>query len=140
MVLKKYSSNFARSIYSRCLRWRTPKALENFYSVLRKRGLEIVYLVILFSLAAGVVNAVLEGSKPAYINAIILHGRSAQTMGEAIMNFLTITVGTMGIYLIYQSGRQGFRRRATEQYLVIGFILLLLAVFIGFALLMQKGF
>jgi hypothetical protein len=135
MDLKKHSFSF-----DRFLRGHTPRFLERFYPVLQRRGLQIVYLVLLFGLASGVVNAILEGSKPIYINALILPGRSAQTWSEVVINFFTMALGTLGIYIIYQSGKQRIRRRATEQYLGLGLLLLILAVLMGFAVLAEKGF
>ena len=142
MGLKKHSIAFAKNLHSRIVKVYTLKGLTktSLYSIIRRRGLELVYLIILFGLAAGVVNAILEGSKPTYIHAIILSSRGVQTWSEAVINFFTIILGTLGVYLMYQSGRQSVRRRASDLYFILGLILMILVVFIGFSLLAEKGF
>jgi len=141
MGLKKRSVASAQNLYNRMVKAYTPKGLtKSIYPIIRRRWLEIIYLIILFSLTAGVVNAMLEGSKPIYIYAIILSSRSVQTWSEAVINLFTIILGTLGVYLMYQSGRQSVRRRASDLYFILGLILMILVVFIGFSLLAEKGF
>lgn len=101
------------------------------YSLIREKGLELVYLFIIFSLVAGVVNTILEGSRPEFAGIPILTTRSAQTWSEAVMNFFIMMLGTAGIYMIYQSGRQATRRRVANLYLLLGLTILVITIFVG---------
>ncbi len=113
---------------------------SSFYSVVRGRGLEIVYLMAIFILSAGIFNTLLEGSKPGFSQRIILPFRQAQNFTEFLINMFTILVGTGGVYLIYLSGRQSFRYRLATLYMVLGFAAVIIAVIVGILILQTKGY
>lgn len=110
------------------------------YRVIKQRGVEIGYLLTLFTLSAGIFNTLLEGSKPEFAGRIILPFRAAQNFTEFLINFFTILVGTGGIYLIYLSGKQAFKYRTANLYLLLGFTVLVTAVIMGLLTLQTKGF
>lgn len=142
MVVKKFLSRSFKSIaervrHSGIARRRSSLAL---YSIIRQRGLEIAYLLALFTLSAGIFNTLLEGSRYEGSGQIILRFRAAQTFTEFLINFFTLLVGTGGVYLIYLSGRQTFRHRLTTLYMLLGFAGLLIAVAVGVLTLQTKGY
>ncbi len=114
--------------------------ISSFYSTVRRRGLEIAYLMAIFILSAGIFNTLLEGSKPEFSQRIILPFRQAQNFTEFLINMFTILVGTGGVYLIYLSGRQTFRYRLATLYMVLGFTAVIIAVIVGILILQTKGF
>jgi len=97
-------------------------------TVLKERGLELIYLTVFFTFAAGVVNSLLEGTNPMVRNFIIYPGRGLQTPPETLVYFFSMILGTVGIYLIYLGGRQTVRKRISDFYLLLGFTALLVAV------------
>jgi hypothetical protein len=140
MGLKKHTVALANRFYT----WITnifsvrKLAKTNIYSVVRERGLEIIYLLFFFGFAAGIVNAILEGSKPQYIYAFVLSTRIAQTWGETIINFFVLILGTIGIYVMYQSGKQSVKKRISDLYVAIGLVLVLMAVLVGLGIMVGK--
>lgn len=109
------------------------------FGVLKHRGLEMLYLLVLLALSAGIVNTILEGMRPEFAGAVILPNRAAQTMSEVVINIFTIVLGTAGVYLIYVSGRQTLRHRVANLYMLLGFTTILLALFIGLYIVGIKG-
>lgn len=109
------------------------------FSVLKQRGLEILYLLALLAFSAGIVNTILEGMRPEFAGAVILHNRAAQTMSEAMINIFTIALGTAGVYLVYMSGRQTVRHRVANLYMLLGFVTILLTLLIGLYIVDIKG-
>ena len=141
MGLKKRSTSFAKSAYIKTIgsKYMNNLIKTNFYKGIREQVFTIIYLLIFLGLSAGVVNAMLEGTKPQYLYSIILPSRNAQTWAETTINFFTIAFGSIGFYLMYIGGKQSERRRSSEFYIIFGLVLLFIAFFIGLTLLTQKG-
>lgn len=112
----------------------------DFVSFFVSRIIPAVYIVILFVYSGGIVNALLEGSRPNLAGAIIVPSRAAETAAEGILNASTIAIGTAGIYLLYRGGRQTMRGRLASSYIFGGIMLLIVSLVIGFTLLRLKGF
>lgn len=108
--------------------------------MLRRRGVEIVYVLILVVLAGGTINTVLEGSRPEFSQALILPTRGAQTVAEAVINAFTILLGTGGLYFVYLSGRPTVRQRTATLYFIVGVATLLITISLGLYLLGTKRF
>lgn len=96
-------------------------------NVLKERGLEIVYMIVFFTFAAGVVNGLLEGTDERVQSFVIYPGRGIQTPPETFMYFFAMILGTLGVYLLYMSGRQTVRKRISDFYIMLGFTVLLIA-------------
>lgn len=112
----------------------------DFVSFFVSRIIPAVYIVILFVYSGGIVNALLEGSRPNLRGAIIVPSRAAESAAEGILNASTIAIGTAGIYLLYRGGRQTMRGRLSVSYIFGGIMLLIVSLVIGFTLLRLKGF
>ena len=64
----------------------------------------IIYLIFFFSLSSGLINAILEGENLPN-NLTFIPSRSFQTMSETIILVIILFVGTIGTFLLYQSGK-----------------------------------
>ena len=108
-------------------------------SLTRGGGLiEALYLISLVALMAGFINAfVFPVSNQSYT---IYPVAGAMTIPEAILDAFVILVGGLGVYLVYQSGRQTVRSRTVNLYLGLALLLLVVAVFVGIDMAILKGF
>jgi hypothetical protein len=61
----------------------------------------VLYLVVFFAFASGVVNSIIEGSMA---RAIVVPSRSIQSIGETIVTIMILFMGMVGMYLLYQAG------------------------------------
>jgi len=107
-------------------------------SLTRGGGLiQALYVIFLVALMAGFVNAaVTPVSNQSYIP---YPGDSAMTIPEAVVDAFVIVVGAAGIYLVYLSGRQTTRTRTVNLYLGLALLLLVVAIFTGIDVAIQKG-
>ena len=62
----------------------------------------IVYLVIFFAFASGLVNSIIEGSRT---KAFVVPSRSIQTIGETIVTVMILFMGMFGAYLFVLGGK-----------------------------------
>lgn len=107
---------------------------------LNDRLLPVLYLAAIVALSAGLENAILEGSNPSFAGISILPTAGAQTWNETFINILVIILGSMGLYVMYLTGRQTVRQRSSGAYLFLGLIVVLVALTLGLFLLAAKGF
>ncbi len=112
----------------------TPSSITS----LRDRGIEWIYLIILFLLAAGVVNAAANASQPGISSLIIAPTPAAQSLTETFILLFTYIVGALGGYAMYLSGRQTIRARSAEMFFAGGIILLSIALVIGYYVVSLK--
>ena len=107
-------------------------------SIMRGGGfVQVVYLLLLVTLMAGFVNAVVfplpNQTYIPYPNG------TAQTIPETVVDGMVIVVGAAGFYLAYLSGRQTVRSRTVNLYLGLALLLLVVSVFTGIDLALLKG-
>jgi hypothetical protein len=114
--------------------------LGDFFAVLVSGIIPVLYLLVIFFYSGGVVNALLEGSRSNLAGIPIVPGRSAQSPTEGVLNAFMLSVGTVGVYLMYKGGRQAIRGRLGNSYIVGGIAMLLLSFLLGMTLLSLKGF
>lgn len=94
------------------------------------RVVEGLYLLALFILLGGGVNAVVEGMRIKAPQALIFTSPTVQSIGETILNIFTLILGASSLYLIYRGSRFISSRRLTNFYLFAGVVGLLLALLI----------
>ena len=64
----------------------------------------IIYLLVFFALASGIINALIEGAA-AGAGAFILPTRSAQTFGETIVLVFILFIGMGGAIMLHRAGK-----------------------------------
>jgi hypothetical protein len=77
----------------------------------------IIYLVIFFAFASGLVNSIIEG--PA-AKALVVPSRSIQSIGETIVTVMILFMGLIGAYLLYESGKAQSAKKQWV-FLIAGF-------------------
>jgi hypothetical protein len=100
------------------------------------RIVEIAYMLVLFILFAGIINALLEGQNLS--NYIIVPSFTVQSFMETFLDFLAIIIGTIGVYLMYLGGRRT-GRRAPSLYVISGWITLVIGMLIWLFIIGVKG-
>ncbi|MHB8567784.1 MAG: hypothetical protein ACYC7D_11115 [Nitrososphaerales archaeon] len=113
-------------------------AREGTVTSLSNRGIEWLYLLILFLLAAGLINALGNAGQIGINNAPIVASPNAQNITETFIILFAYIVGSLGTYALYLSGRQTIRARSAEMFFVGGLVLVSLAVLMGYYLLTLK--
>jgi ribosomal protein S28E/S33 len=101
----------------------------------RQRWMEVLYIVGIVLMTAGLVNAVLQ---PVNIGYVIYPSTSDQSATETGVDALALLIGAVGIYLSYLSGRQTTKSRMVNFYLTIGLLMIAIAVYIGIYVLGSK--
>jgi hypothetical protein len=89
---------------------------------------------------AGLLSAVLEGSRLGAGLSIILRSRLAQTLYEVFINVSVLIMGTVGVYLWYVGARKVTGSREVSLYFLLGTFLILIATSLAIFLLFEKGF
>ncbi|MGI0081083.1 MAG: hypothetical protein ACRECH_15850 [Nitrososphaerales archaeon] len=112
----------------------SPSTVTSF----RDRGIEWLYLIILFLLAAGVANAAANASAPGINGLTIAPTPTAQSVTETFILLFTYIIGALGGYAMYLSGRQTIRARSSEMFFVGGIILFSIALTIGYFVVSVK--
>jgi len=102
---------------------------------IRNRWMEVLYVLGILLMTAGLVNAVLQ---PVNIGYIIYPSSADQSATETGVDALALLIGAVGIYLSYLSGRQTTKSRMVNFYLTIGLLLIAIAVYIGIYVLGSK--
>jgi hypothetical protein len=104
-------------------------------SEIRNRWMEVLYVLGILLMTAGLVNAVLQ---PVNIGYVIYPSSADQSATETGVDTLALLIGAVGIYLSYLSGRQTTKSRMVNFYLTIGLLLIAIAVYIGIYVLGSK--
>ena len=104
-------------------------------SEIRNRWMEVLYVLGVIVMTAGLVNAYLQ---PVNIGYIIYPSTAAQSATETGVDALALLIGAAGVYLSYLSGRQTTKSRMVNFYLAIGLLLIAIAVYIGIYVLGSK--
>lgn len=102
---------------------------------IRQRWMEVLYILGILLMTAGLVNAVLQ---PVNIGYVIYPSTSDQSATETGVDALALLIGAVGVYLSYLSGRQTTKSRMVNFYLTIGLLLIAIAVYMGIYVLGSK--
>jgi hypothetical protein len=105
------------------------------YDQLRTSWVEILYVIALVTLSAGIVNAIIQ---PVNVGYVIFPSTGGQSATETVVDAFVLLLGTAGIYLSYLSGRQTTKTRMVNFFLVIGLFLIVTALYIGIYVLTAK--
>ncbi|MEE9586269.1 MAG: hypothetical protein V3W09_05135 [Nitrososphaerales archaeon] len=128
MRLKKSTGEIYHQLADRVTFTRIFKRTVSIINLLKDRGLEVLYLTVLFVFSAGLINGLIEGTNPIMENYVIFPQRGVQTLSETIVYVFAMAIGSGGIYLLYMGGRQSIRRRISDFYFILGFSSVLLAI------------
>jgi len=104
-------------------------------TLLKNRSVEIIYIVGIVVMSAGVVSALASPVNQSYI---IYPGRDAQSIPETVINAMALLMGFGGLYFSYLSGRQTVKPRLVGFFLVLGLILIAGAIYIELYVYLQK--
>lgn len=114
------------------------KNIQNISFFIRGRAIIGFYIIAFGLLASGIVNALLEGSA---VNASlpIIPGYVLQSNAEIILWGSYIFAGLFGLQLINRGTKQAVKGRSTTGFIVLGLVLLLMGLLIGFFVYAVKG-
>jgi hypothetical protein len=104
-------------------------------SEIKDRWIEVIYIIGIVVMTAGLVNAVIQ---PVNIGYVIFPSSGAQSATETGVDALALLIGAIGIYMSYLSGRQTTKSRMVNFYLTIGLLMIAIAVYIGVYVLSSK--
>jgi len=93
----------------------------------------VAYLAVIFALASGIFNAIIEGGRQGAAS-FILPTRSVQTIGETIVTTMILFMGMVGVFLVYRSGK-ATTLKTREALLAAGFAVTGMALILGFRLI-----
>jgi hypothetical protein len=93
----------------------------------------VAYLAVIFALASGVFNSIIEGGRQGAAS-FILPTRSVQTIGETIVTTMILFMGMVGVFLVYRSGK-ATTLKTREGLLAAGFAVVGMALILGFRLI-----
>ncbi|MGI0090892.1 MAG: hypothetical protein ACREBS_04205 [Nitrososphaerales archaeon] len=105
---------------------------------LKARGIEFLYLLALFLLAAGVINAASNSGSAGINLETIVPNQGVQNATETFIMLFGYIVGSLGAYGLYLSGRQTIRARSSEMFFVGGIALVAIAMALGYYILSVK--
>lgn len=141
MGIKKRVQEATTKLTSRVTRSDIAKRLSNPTSTtsLRNRGIEWLYLLALYLLIAGLVNAISNAGEAGINLTPIVANPNAQNVTETIIIMFGYIIGVLGAYALYLSGRQTIRARSAEMFFVGGIALLAIAMTVGYYILSLTG-
>jgi hypothetical protein len=140
MGIKKRVHTATTKLTSRVIQTSIGRRLSNPTSTtsLRTRGIEWLYLLVLYLLVAGVINAIgNSGQAGINLNPIVANP-NAQNVTETIIIMFSYIVGSLGAYALYLSGRQTIRARSAEMFFVGGIALIAVSMTVGYYILSVK--
>ena len=141
MGVKKRVQNVTTKVTSRLKLLGFARKLSNpgSTSSLATRGIEWIYLLALFLLMAGVINAVANASTAGIESQTIVPNASIQNTTETFIMLFGYIVGALGAFALYLSGRQTIRARSAEMFFVGGIALIAVAMTLGYYIINAKG-
>jgi hypothetical protein len=116
-------------------RFATNNLSRGGFSVVRDRWIEVLYILGMVVMTAGIVNAAIQ---PVNYRYIIFPGQGAQSISETVINALALLIGSGGIYMSYMSGRQTTRPRMVSFYLAIGLLMIAIGIYVGIYVYISK--
>ncbi len=102
---------------------------------LKNRGIEWLYLIALYLLIAGLINAISNAGEAGINLSPIVANPDAQNVTETIIILFGYIIGALGAYALYLSGRQTIRARSAEMFFVSGIALMAIALTVGYYIL-----
>lgn len=103
------------------------------------RGIEWIYLIAIFLLMAGVVNAIGNAGTAGLNLETIVPNAGVQNVTETFIMLFGYIVGSLGAYALYLSGRQTIRARSAEMFFIGGIALLAVSITLGYYIVYVKG-
>ncbi len=140
MGIKKRILGFYNIVIERIKQLIGKKRLVKLSSLLTlRRIIEIAYMVILLILFAGIINALLELEtvRQYFSDLSIIRSFRIQSFMDTFLNFLVVSVGTLGIYLMYLGGRKT-STKAPSLYVISGLTVLIMSALIFWFILSYK--
>lgn len=131
---------FLESAYKRTIGavWRFLS--RSVMSVANRWGVvEVLYVVAIVGLMAGIVNAVVLPYTGPGGQATPIAPSGSETIPETFIDAMIVLVGAAGIYMTYISGRQTTRSRMVNLYLGFALLLIAVSVITGVYLVIYKG-
>ncbi len=140
MGIKKRVQAATGKLTSRVMQTEVGKRLTNPASAtsLKNRGVEWLYLIVLYLLVAGVINAIGNAGQAGINLNPIVANPNAQNVTETIIIMFGYIIGSLGAYALYLSGRQTIRARSAEMFFVGGIALIAIAMTVGYYILQLK--
>jgi hypothetical protein len=140
MGIKKRVQAATGRLTSRVMQTEIGKRLSNPSSAtsLKNRGGEWLYLIVLYLLVAGVINAIGNAGQAGINLNPIVANPNAQNVTETIIIMFGYIIGSLGAYALYLSGRQTIRARSAEMFFVGGIALIAIAMTVGYYILQLK--
>ncbi|MEM3437673.1 MAG: hypothetical protein QXP55_03950 [Nitrososphaerales archaeon] len=139
MGIKKMFLGFCNIVLERVQQLIGKKRLVKLYNIFSIRGIvEMAYLLALLVLFAGIINALLEMETVGNYGLSIIRSFRIQSFMDTFLNFLLISIGTLGVYLMYIGGRKT-GTRTPSLYVLSGLIIIILSVFILLFIIGYKG-
>ena len=137
MGVKKRVQTATTRLTSRITQSGVARRLQNptSQSSLKSRSIEYLYLLVLYLLVAGVVNAVSNAGTAGINLSPIVANPNAQNITETFIIMFGYIVGSLGAYALYLSGRQTIRARSAEMFFIGGIALLGIAMTLGYYVL-----
>lgn len=108
---------------------------SGLFSELRRRWMEILYIIGIVLMTSGIVSAIIQ---PVNMGYVIFPSSGGQSATETVVDALIVIIGSIGVYMSYLSGRQTTKPRMVNFFLVIGVLLIAIAMYIGVYVLTQK--
>lgn len=141
MGIKKRVQSATTNLTSRVTRSDIGRRLTNPSSTtsLRNRGIEWLYLLALFLLIAGLINAISNAGEAGINLSPIVANPNAQNVTETVIIMFGYIIGSLGAYALYLSGRQTIRARSAEMFFVGGIALMAIAMTVGYYILTLTG-
>jgi hypothetical protein len=111
MGIKKRVQAATGRLASRVMQTEVGKRLSNPASAttVKNRGVEWLYLIVLYLLVAGVINAIGNAGQIGINLNPIVANPNAQNVTETIIIMFAYIIGSLGAYALYLSGRQTIR-------------------------------
>lgn len=140
MGVKKKVQSATSKLTSRVTNSGVAKRITNpsTASTLSSRGVEWLYLLVLFLLTAGLINATNNAGQPGINLSPIVASPTAQNLTETFIMLFGYIMGSLGAYGLYLSGRQTIRARSAEMFFVGGIALIAVGLGIGYFVLSVK--
>ncbi|MEM3383172.1 MAG: hypothetical protein QXL52_03050 [Nitrososphaerales archaeon] len=141
MGIKKMFLGLSNIILERIQQIIGKKRLFRFYSMFGiRRIIEMAYLFTLLFLFAGIINALLEIETVSKYSSewSLVRSFGIQSFMDTFLNFLLISIGTLGVYLMYIGGRKT-GTRIPSLYVLSGIIIIILNMFILLFIISYKG-
>lgn len=141
MGIKKRVESATAKLTSRVTRSDIGRRLSNPQSTtsLENRGIEWIYLLVLYLLVAGLINAISNAGQAGINLSPIVANPNAQNVTETIIIMFGYIIGSLGAYALYLSGRQTIRARSSEMFFVSGIALIAISMTVGYYILTLTG-